>query len=83
MTVDIISELGFGHSFGLMQDVKGTDFRADFLHAFDLVATSLWDMLFFPVIRSAMGILPTAITTRLGGPAAHFERLMEVYPSPI
>ncbi|KAM3065584.1 hypothetical protein ACMFMF_010806 [Clarireedia jacksonii] len=83
MTVDIISDLGFGRSFDLMGDVKGTRFEASFLQAFDLLATSIWDLMYLPVLRFLVQALPPSVTISLGGPAAHMARLGQTIQSTV
>lgn len=78
MTVDIISNLAFGDSFNEMDKAQATDFHTDFLSAFDLVVYSIWDLMYFPRLRSALTMLPSTISILLGGPRGHFARLSEV-----
>ncbi|KAL3473187.1 cytochrome P450 [Aspergillus californicus] len=83
MTVDIISDLGFGQSFKLMDDVKGAGFEAPFLQAFDLAAASIWDLMFFPILRFLVFALPPSMTVLMGGPAAHMARLFQSIQSTV
>lgn len=78
LTVDIITELAFGRSFRMLENVKSPKFEGDFLQAFDLANRSLWDMMYIPVIPLLMKITPPAVNMWLGGPAAHFTRLSQV-----
>ncbi|KAL0939306.1 cytochrome p450 [Colletotrichum truncatum] len=77
MTIDIISDLGFGRSFGLTDNAKGSQFEAEFLKVFDIAADSIWDLIYFPLIRTVLNKMPPAFINLLGGPAAHMIRLSE------
>lgn len=78
LTVDIITELAFGRSFRMLENVKSPTFMVNFLEAFDLANRSLWDMMYIPVIPLLMKITPPAVILWLGGPAAHFTVLSQV-----
>lgn len=79
MTVDTISDLAFGDPFNEMDKVQGTtDFRTDFLSAFDLVVSSIWNLMYFPRVRLALTMVPSAISIMLRSPRGHFARLSEV-----
>ncbi|KAL4899883.1 hypothetical protein BDW74DRAFT_105802 [Aspergillus multicolor] len=75
MTIDIISDLGFGQSFDLMGQVKETNFEADFLQAFDLVVATLWNRMYLPLLQSIMAIVPPSLAIAMGGPPAAMARL--------
>jgi cytochrome P450 len=77
MTVDIISEVAFGKSFQLLIKAKDNNFDTDFLKAFDLVAESIWDLMYLPVIRLMTNILPPAISARLSKPAAYLQDVLK------
>ena len=78
MTVDIISDLAFGDSFNEMDKAQATDFHTDFLSAFDLVVSSIWNLMYFPRVRLALTMVPSAISIMLRSPRGHFARLSEV-----
>lgn len=78
LTVDIITELSFGRSFRMLENVKSPTFKVDFLEAFDLANKSLWDMMYIPVLPLLIKITPPAVILWLGGPAAHFTVLSQV-----
>ncbi|KAL4902025.1 hypothetical protein BDW74DRAFT_181183 [Aspergillus multicolor] len=76
MTVDLITDIGFGNSFDLTDKARGSGFETDFLQAFNLVATSIWEFMYLPVTRFLVGLLPLSVTIALGGPSAHMARLV-------
>ncbi|ETS76939.1 hypothetical protein PFICI_10813 [Pestalotiopsis fici W106-1] len=77
LTLDIISDIAFGRSLDTLSSAKGSTFESSLLHALDLAAHSIWDMMYIPQLRALMGNMPLALTNWLGGPAVHFARLTE------
>lgn len=78
LTIDVISDVAFGHSLNTLGNSNGNSFESSFLQALDVAAYSIWDMMFFPQLRVIAGLMPPGLTMWLGGPAAHFARQMEV-----
>ncbi|KAH7205127.1 cytochrome P450 [Fusarium redolens] len=72
MTVDIISELAFGHSFNLLGDAKDGAFVASYLGAFDMASDYIWEMMFFPSLRRVLNMIPPSLMT-----ASPFTRLFQ------
>ncbi|KAF7536163.1 hypothetical protein G7054_g4763 [Neopestalotiopsis clavispora] len=77
LTIDVISDVAFGHSLNTLGNSNGNSFESSFLQALDVAAYSIWDMMFFPQLRVIAGLMPPGLTMWLGGPAAHFARQME------
>lgn len=63
MTVDIISELAFGKSLGLINE-KSTSFEADFLNAFDIAGPAVYNMYYSWVQRAASSVVPLSLVAR-------------------
>ncbi|CAN9098161.1 unnamed protein product [Alternaria alternata] len=76
LTVDFITEVAFGESFNLTTESEDNTFNTPFIECFDLASESLWDLLFFPFIRTIVNKCPPAVAARLSEPAAKFQGLI-------
>jgi hypothetical protein len=76
LTIDFITEVAFGESFNLLTKAEDNTFNAPFIECFDLAAESLWDLLYFPLIRTIINKCPPTVAAKLSQPAAKFQGLI-------
>ncbi|GAM42250.1 hypothetical protein TCE0_044r16037 [Talaromyces pinophilus] len=62
MTVDIISELAFGQSLGLLSKAQDNTFQQPILEALDFVVENVVDFHYWPLYRGAANVCPGFIT---------------------
>lgn len=76
MTVDFISEVAFGESLNLLVEAENNTFNAPFLASFDLALETVWDLMYFPVIRVIVNNAPPILAARLSPSAARYQGLI-------
>jgi hypothetical protein len=76
LTVDVITEVAFGESFHLLTKAENNTFNAPFLDSLDLALKSVWDVMYFPIIRVIVDNAPPAVAVMLSQPVARFQDLI-------
>jgi cytochrome P450 len=72
----VITEVAFGESFHLLTKAENNTFNAPFLQALNLALESIWDAMYFPIIRVIVNHAPPTVAAMLSQPAARFQDLI-------
>lgn len=72
----MITEIAFGESFHLLTKAEDNTFNAPFLETLNLALESVWDVMYFPILRFIVNNAPPAVAVRLSQPAARFQDLI-------
>ncbi|KAI4703786.1 hypothetical protein J4E89_009755 [Alternaria sp. Ai002NY15] len=76
LTVDFITQIAFGESFNMLTEAEDNTFDAPFIKCFDLASEQIWDILYFPILRTIAFNCPPSVTARLSTSAAKFQGLL-------
>lgn len=76
MTVDFITEVAFGESFNLLVKAEKSTFNAPYLESFDLASESVWDLMYFPILRAIVNNASPTVAVKLSQSAASYQGLL-------
>ena len=76
MTVDLITEIAFGKSFDLLIKAENNTFNTSFLECFDMASESVWDLMYFPILRVMVNNAPPTIAAKLSQSEARYQSLL-------
>ncbi|KAH6858880.1 cytochrome P450 [Alternaria rosae] len=83
LTVDLITQMAFGESFNLLTEAEDNTFDAPFHRCFDHAAESLWDMLYFPSLRTIAFTCPPGVAAMFSTAAVRFQALVSTVASTV
>ncbi|KAI4943432.1 hypothetical protein J4E91_009341 [Alternaria rosae] len=83
LTVDLITQMAFGESFNLLTKAEDNTFDAPFHRCFDHAAESLWDMLYFPSLRTIAFTCPHGVAAMFSTAAVRFQALISTVASTV